>query len=125
MEEKKVSTLFEEMRDDISHYISSSLELGKLEVYEKVSLGSSVIGYGLIVAGITLVVLFFILVTAALYLGELLQNPWAGFGIVAAFAILVLLIMLLLKKYFKRKVTNGIVRFLMAQDENEDKKSDK
>jgi len=125
MEEKKVSTLFEEMRDDISHYISSSLDLGKLEVYEKVSLGSSVIGYVLIMAGITLVVLFFILVTAALYLGELLQNPWAAFGIVATFGILVLLIMLLLKKYFKKKVTNGIIRFLMAQDENEDKKSDK
>ncbi|WP_298648516.1 phage holin family protein [uncultured Proteiniphilum sp.] len=125
MEEKKVSTLFEEMRDDVSNYISSSLELGKLEVYEKVSLGSSAISYSLIVAGIALIALFFLLVTAALYLGELLQNPWAGFGIIAAFVILVLLIMLLLKKYFRKKITNGVVRFLMAQDDKDDKKSDK
>ena len=125
MEEKKVSTLFEEMRDDVSNYISSSLELGKLEVYEKVSLGSAAISYGLILAGITVIALFFTLVTAALYLGELLENPWAGFGIVSAFSILVLLIMLLLKKHFNKKITNGVIRFLMAQDDKDDKKSDK
>jgi hypothetical protein len=123
MEEKKVSTLFEEMRDDVSHYISSSLELGKLEVYEKVSLGTATTGYALIVAGITLTALFFILVTAALYLGQLFQNLWIGFGIVAAVAVFVLLIMLLLKKAFKKRITNRVVRFLMAQDDKDDKKS--
>lgn len=126
MEEKKASTLFEEMRDDISNYISSSLELGKLEVYEKISLGSSAITYGLIIAVIALTALFFTLVTVALYLGELLQNPWAGFGIVTAFAFLMLLIMLLFKKHFNKKITNRVIRFLMAQDdEKEDKKSDR
>jgi len=125
MEEKKVSTLFEEMRDDISNYISSSLELGKLEVYEKISLGTAAISFGLIVAGIALVAIFFALVTLALYLGELLENSWAGFGIVSAFSILVMLIMLLLKKSFSKKVTNGVIRFLITQDDKDDKKSDK
>lgn len=125
MEEKKVSTLFEEMRDDISKYITSSLELGKLEVFEKVSLGSASVGYGLLVGGIALVALFFALVTAALYLGELLQSPWAGFGIVSGFSILVLLILLLLRKHFNKKVTNTVIRFLMTQDDKDDKKRDK
>ena len=123
MEEKKVSTLFEEMRDDISNYVSSLFELGKLEVYEKISLGSSAISYVLIVGGIALITLFFTLVTVALYLGELLQKPWAGFGVVAAFACLTLLILLLLKKPFRKKITNRVIRFLMTQDnEKEDKK---
>ena len=125
MEEKKVSTLFEEMRDDISNFISRSLELGKLEVYEKLSLGSAAVIYGLVVAGIALVVLFFALVTAALYLGELLGSLWIGFGIVAAFSVLVLLIIILLKKYFRNNVTNGVIRFLMRQDDKDDEKSDK
>ena len=125
MEEKKVSTLFEEMRDDISKYITSSLELGKLEVFEKVSLGSASVGYGLLVGGIALVALFFALVTAALYLGELLQSPWAGFGIVSGFSILVLLILLLLRKRFNKKVTNAVIRFLVTQDDKDDKKRDK
>lgn len=124
MEEKKVSTLFEEMRDDVSNFISSSLELGKLEVFEKISLGSATIAYSLIVAGVALIALFFALVTAALFLGELFQNLWVGFGIVSAFSILVVLIMLLVKKPFKKNITNKVIRFLMTQDDNE-KKSEK
>jgi ABC-type phosphate/phosphonate transport system permease subunit len=125
MEEKKVSTLFEDMRDDVSHYISSSFELGKLEVFEKVSLGAAVTGYALIVAGITLISLFFILLTTALYLGDLFQNLWIGFGVVTALAVAVLLITLLLKKTFKHKIANEVVRFLMTRDDKDDKKSNK
>ncbi len=119
MEEKKVSTLFEEMRDDVSKYITSTLELGKLEVYEKLSLGSSAITYGLILGGVSLFALLFLFVTAALYLGDLLQNLWAGFGIVTAFTLLVLVVMLLVGKPFKKKVTNKVIRFLMANDETD------
>lgn len=123
MEEKKVSTLFEEMRDDVSRYITSTLELGKLEVYEKISLGSSAITYGLILGGVFLFALLFLFITVALYLGDLLQNSWAGFGIVTAFALLVLTVMLLVGKPFKKKMTNKVVRFLMESDESDKTKS--
>lgn len=123
MEEKKVSTLFEEMRDDVSRYITSTLELGKLEVYEKISLGSSAITYGLILGGVSLFALLFLFITVALYLGDLLQNSWAGFGIVTAFALLVLTVMLLVGKPFKKKMTNKVIRFLMESDESDKTKS--
>ncbi|HCC86558.1 MAG TPA: hypothetical protein DEQ06_08280 [Porphyromonadaceae bacterium] len=123
MEEKKVSTLFEEMRDDVSRFITSSLELGKLEVYEKLSLGTSAITYGLIIGGAALFALLFLFVTIALYLGDLLQNLWVGFGIVTGFTLLVLLIMLLVGKPFKKKITNKVVRFLMENDETDKTKS--
>jgi cbb3-type cytochrome oxidase subunit 3 len=125
MEDKNVSTLFEEMRDDVSHFITSTLELGKLEVYEKISLGSSAISYGLIIAGVTLFALLFIFITLGLYLGELLQSSWAGFGIVAAFALLLVLVMLFVGKPYKRKVSNRVVRFLMENDEKDDKNNRK
>ncbi len=125
MEEKKVSTLFEEMRDDISNYITSTLELGKLEVYEKISLGSSAITFGLMVAGVALFALLFIFIALGLYLGELLQNTWAGFGIVAAFALLIMLLMLLTGKPFKQKVTNKVIRFLMDNDDRDHKNRNK
>lgn len=122
MEEKKVSTWFEEIRDDIANYITSTLELGKLEVYEKISLGTSIITYGLILSGVALITFLFVLVTAALYLNELLQSTWVGFAIVSAFALLVVLILLIVKKPFKRKYTNQVARFLMEQDNKEEKK---
>lgn len=125
MEEKKVSTLFEEMRDDVSHFITSTLELGKLEAYEKISLSASAIIYGLALGVTSLFALLFILVTAALYLGELLQSPWMGFGIVAAFTILVTLIILFIGKPFKKKITSRVIRFLMESDDNDGKNSTK
>lgn len=125
MEEKKVSTLFEEMRDDVSQFITNTLELGKLEAYEKISLSASAIIYGLVLVGTALFALLFIFVTAGLYLGEVLQNPWAGFGIVAAFTVLIFLIILLIGKPFKKKFTNRVVRFLMENDDKDEKNSKK
>ena len=122
MEEKKVSTLFEEMRDDIGKYINSTLELGKLEVYEKLSLGSSAFLYGLILAGVCLMALLFILVAAGLYLAELLGSLWIGFGIVAAFALLIVIVLLIIKKPLNKKFTNKIIRFLLKQDDKDETK---
>ena len=123
MEEKKVSTLFEEMRKDISNFINSTLELGKLEVFEKISLSASAIVYGLMLAGALAIALLFILVTAGLYLGEMLQSYWIGFGVVAAFALLITLIILISGRPFKKKFTSRVVRFLMKNDDNDGKKS--
>ncbi len=123
MEEKKVSTMFEEMRNDISNFINSTLELGKLEVIEKISLSASAIVYGLMLAGALAIALLFILVTAGLYLGEMLQSYWIGFGVVAAFALLITLIILISGRPFKKKFTSRVVRFLMKNDDNDGKKS--
>lgn len=120
MEEKKVSTLFEEVRDDIGKYINSALELGKLEAYEKLSLGSSAFLYGLILAGICNIALLFILVTGGLYLAELLGSLWMGFGIVAAFTLLIVIILLIMKKSLNKKFTNNIISFLMKHDDKEE-----
>lgn len=118
MEEKKVSTLFEEMKDDIGKYISSTLELGKLEVYEKFSIGSTSLLYGLLLGGVLLISLLFIFITAGLYLGELLNSMWQGFGIVTGFAILILIIILLCRNSIKKSMTNRIVTFLLKKDDN-------
>lgn len=121
MEEKKVSTLFEEMRDDVGKFIKSTLELGKLEAFEKLSLGSSAFLYGLILTGAGTIALLFLLVSAGIYLGELLGSLWMGFGIVAAFTLLVVFILLLVRKPIQRSFTNSIVRFLLKQDDKDDK----
>jgi membrane protein implicated in regulation of membrane protease activity len=122
MEEKKVSTLFEDIRDDVSSYITGTIELGKLEVYEKISIGSAATAYGLIIAGAFLFAFVFVFVTVAFYLAEILHSTWMGFGIVAAAAILSVLIMLLLRKAIKRMITNRVVSFLMKKDGKEAKK---
>lgn len=125
MEEKKVSTLFEDMRDDIGKYITSTLELGKLSAFEKISIGSSAFLYGLMLGAIALIALLFIFIAAGLYLGELLNSYWQGFVIVSGFSIFVIIILLLCKKPIQTVFTNRIVSFLMKQDDKDEKISDK
>lgn len=122
MEDKKMSALFEEMKDDVSNYVTNTFELGKLEVYEKLSIGSAVITFYLVVAGVSLFALLFVFITLALYLAEVLQSLWMGFGIVTLAAVLLVLILLLAKKPFKKGITNSIIRFLMKRDEKDEKK---
>jgi biotin transporter BioY len=122
MEEKKVSTLFEDMRDDVSSYITGTIELSKLEVYEKISIGSAATAYGVVIAGILLFAFVFIFITGAFYLAEILHSTWMGFGIVTAAAILVALIMLLLKKTIKGAIANSVAKFLMKKENKEAKK---
>ena len=113
------------MRNDIAKFITSTLELGKLEAYEKISLSASTILYGFILAATALFALLFILVTAGLYLGEVLQSIWLGFGIVAAFTLLVFLIILASGRPFRKRFTSRVIRFLMENDNNDDKNSKK
>ena len=121
MEEKKVSSLFEDIRDDVSSYISGTIELGKLEVYEKTSIGAAATAYSLMIAGVSLFALMFIFIATALYLGEVLNSVWLGFGIVAAAWLLILLIMRLFGKSIKGAITNRVVSFLMKKHDKEHK----
>ena len=121
MEEKKVSSLFEDIRDDVSSYISGTIELGKLEVYEKISIGTAATAYGLMIAGVSLFALVFVFITSAFYLGEVLDSTWKGFGIVALAGILLVLILRMFGKSIKRMITNRVVSFLMKKYDKEHK----
>ncbi len=109
MEEKKVSTLFEDMRNDISRFITSTLELGKLEAYEKISLSASAIVYGLIWRRAAVRPIVYP-VTAGLYLGELLQSSGSASVSCLVYPACTLII-LLVGKSFKKKFASRVVRF--------------
>jgi len=121
MEEKKVSSLFEDIKEDVSSYISGTIELKKLEVFEKISIGAAATAYGLLIAGVSLFALVFVSLTLAYYLGEVLDNTWMGFGIVALVWILIVLGLKLFGKSFKGMITNRVVSFLMKKHDKENK----
>lgn len=117
MEEKNASTLFEEMKDDVSSYVRNTAKLIKFEAYEKSATGSSIAAYSLILLFVFLFTLLLISVTAGLFLGELLQSMWMGFGIVSLFNVFILLAIILFRKKIKNGLTNKIIKFLLESDE--------
>ena len=116
MEEKKVSTLFEEMKDDLSGYVSNRLRLFKLQTYAKTSKSSASLIYTIVAILLILFAINFVFLTLALYLGEILESMSLGFGIVALISILIVAIIIVARKSIRRGLTNRIVSSLMDDD---------
>jgi type IV secretory pathway TrbL component len=122
MEKKTPTALFDEFRNDVSHYIKSTIELTKLEIFEKLSIASSIIAYGAILLFCVLLALSLIFITIGFYLGDLFQNIWVGFGIVSLATLFIVIILLLVKKPIKKKIINKVVSFLMEENNKKEKK---
>ena len=117
MEEKKVSALFEEMKDDLTGYISNRFRLLKLQTYVKTSKSVGLLTFGLIIILLILLALVMIFATLAIYLGELLESMSLGFAIVSLITILIVVIVIMSRKSIRSKFTNIIVSSLMSDDD--------
>lgn len=103
--ETNLSGWFEDLKPELLGYINKRIRLFKLDSYEKVSIAASILGYGLIVFSIILVILFFTLMGMAMFIGEMVKNPAAGYGIMALFSLVSLGIISL----FRRKIKHAIL----------------
>ncbi len=117
---KDLGTLFQDVKQELTSYINSKIKVFKLTSYEKISKSASFMGYGLIVLIILSVFLFFILLGAAFFIGELLDSLAKGFGVMALFSLCVLLLVFLFRKQIKRGILNKTINFLRKVEEDED-----
>ncbi|MDR0825165.1 MAG: hypothetical protein LBN74_08735 [Prevotella sp.] len=117
---KSLNTLIEEIKVELLSYINRRLRLFKLDAFEKVSISASSLGYGLIVLAIVAVILFFVLIGMAFFIGELLNSQAAGFGIMALFSLLVLLIIVLCRKKIKQSILHATIIFIRKVEADED-----
>jgi membrane-bound ClpP family serine protease len=120
MEDKTASALFEELKENVSKYANDTIQLVKLQVFEKIGIGSGKTAYNILLIFFVLFALSLILITVGFYLGELFRSNWIGFGIVSVVTLLLLFILLLSKKSITKSITNKIIEFLM-EDENKKK----
>lgn len=113
---KDISTLLEEIKLELLSYTNKRVRLFKLESFEKIGISASILGYGLIVAIIVAVILFFSLFALAFTIGQLLNNQAAGFGILALFSVGVLILVMLFRKKIKRFVLKNTIIFIHKVD---------
>jgi uncharacterized membrane protein YqjE len=94
----------------ISHltgYIETRVELLKIEAKEELSKGLSQVLFYLLLAFVFALVVIFFSVAIALEIGELLGNL-AGFAIVAAFYLIIGIVLILLRESFSGKLEQKI-----------------
>lgn len=113
-------SLLDDLRLELSGYINKRLRLFKLDSFEKGSTAFSYLIYGLIVFIIVLSILFFFLFGLAFWLGDILGNNSAGFGILFLVSIIALLIVIALRKKIKRYVLMKSIALMRKIDANED-----
>jgi len=119
MEDKTVTGLFEEMKSDVTSYVTNTIEIVKLEAFEKLSKGAASTAITLFLAGFTFLILSLALLTLGFYLADVFESNWKGFGIVTLGAIAFTLVLLLIKKPLKNSIINSVIRFLVRKEDEE------
>ncbi|HET8864745.1 MAG TPA: phage holin family protein [Gracilimonas sp.] len=116
---KRIKNVTHELKD----YIETKLELTLLNVGDKVTYWISksiqnLIGYTILTIG-----LIFAMTALAIYLGEVLNERWAGYAIVASsFIIFGLIFVIVSPKSISRRIQNQIIAELLdSMDDDGDK----
>jgi len=119
-EETDLQSLIDSIKSDLSSYIEKKLTIYKLKTYEKLSVSSSYIVYGLIISLLVFSIFFLGLFALGFLLGEYLGSNAAGFGILILFSALILAVFVFNAKRVRRYFTNLIVRIIQKIESDED-----
>ena len=116
--EKNFSTLFTDIKKDLTNYITVKLEILKLDVYEKSSVYSSLLLYGLILVFVVFFAFLFLFLALGLYIGQLLDSFGAGMASIAVLYLTVLGILLRKRKKIQNRLVNLFVEQITQNDDN-------
>src|SRR5438552_11114309 len=94
---------FSDSKQAIEKYIHYRLLLIRLQAVEKISKLSAAMFSGLLIGILSFFIILFLSIMAGWYFGELLGSPFKGFGIICAFYILVMILVLIFRKKVLQK----------------------
>lgn len=112
--------IIDDSKKDLSEYIDRRITLIKLTTYEKLSNLSSRLLYGVIILLFVVIISVLILLTLGLYLGYLLNNYAAGFGILILFCILLLILIMANSRKIRGIFQNLTLRTIKKIENDED-----
>ncbi|MDR0232603.1 MAG: phage holin family protein [Dysgonamonadaceae bacterium] len=119
--EKNFNTLFADIKKDLTAYITLKLEVLKLDVYEKSSVFSSLLLYGLILLLVVFFAFLFLFLALGLYLGQLLDSFGTGMVLVAVLYVIAFVVLLWQRKKIQNWLINLFVQQIIQTEDNEHK----
>lgn len=114
--EKEFEKVFRELKDDVLSYSELKLELLKLNTYERISALIAILSYGLLLSALALFTLLFAMLSLGFLFGLWINSTTAGFGIVAAMYLILVVLVIVNKKRICLKVINIIISTLSSMD---------
>jgi hypothetical protein len=105
------------IKKDIQEYLELNLEIIKLTVAESISRFFSTLIKVVMVIFFASIILLFLSIAAAFWLGDMLNSPVAGFLIIAGFNLLLLLIFILTARYsIDKPVIRSVISLFFPKD---------
>jgi len=115
--EKELSEITDDVKNQIKAYSELRLALFKVEVTEKVSKSMGALVANILVASIALFVLLFSSIVCGFYFSDYFGSFTKGFGVVALFYIVLVIIVLLVKNSLIAKpITNAIITSIFEEE---------
>jgi len=103
------------------NYIQNRLLLLKLQAVEKISKLSAAMFAGLLIGVVGCFIILFLSILLAWLFAEVLGNVFLGFGIISAFYIIVLVLMVIFRKNVLQKtITNTVINIFFEKNANHD-----
>lgn len=116
---KEPEQFFQELKQDVTAYVELKAELLKLEIYERAGKGISALSYALILFLLVFFLILFMFVAIGFFLGDRLGSIGLGFSIVAAFYLLLVGVVYLLRNKIRTKVLNDVIAAFMTNKKQE------
>jgi hypothetical protein len=118
LESNTNKSVFTELKDDLVEYVEIKSELTKLSTFEIISKAAASLFSAMAIGTFIFFFLFFLFLSLGFYFGEKLDSLYQGFGIIAFFYVLLLLIYIVVrKKYVERPLMNKIIESLTENHE--------
>jgi len=113
---KDLENVFRELKDDVTSFAELKFELLKLNTYERISKVIAILSYGLLLSSLALITLLFAMLTLGLLFSQWLDSTIAGFGIVVALYVILVVIVIMNKNRIRQRVMNIIISALISSD---------
>ncbi|MBL7924166.1 MAG: phage holin family protein [Bacteroidia bacterium] len=124
MSEPTFAEYIRELRTELKNYIDTRTEYTKLVAYEKMANATGSLAFILLVAGFFFFTFFFVSITLALYLSEILNNQVYGFALVSGFDILIVLMLLIRKDAVQHFISEKVAASLLKDHKNDQLKAE-
>jgi len=118
---RNFNTLFADIKKDLTAYVTLKLEILKLDIYEKSSVFSSLLLYGLILILVVFFAFLFLFLALGLYIGQLFNSSGTGMIAVAVLYMIAFGILLWQRKKIQNRIVNFFVEQITQEDEDERK----
>lgn len=120
--EESENDFFADSGKKLEQYVRDRIWLVQLQASEKAARLTAIL-FSLFLTGLLVFfIIVFLSIMAGYYFAGITGSLYAGFGIVGAWYVLLLVILILVRKWFEKKIINIVIRIFFAKIDEYDEK---